>query len=412
MASLLISLFFIVEAFDTAQPIACSMWAIAPAYQSVPASFMTGVTYANPFGYANLYSTSSFIYYTFDGYSTGIQWQHFGISEYREDTVSFCTNMAIAQWIHVGVELHDYILTINTDQLTKNQSFYDYGINCTIIPLDKLEILVMQNNIRNFQKDGYIPSETIVALRTQFFEGCTVEYEFHYGDYATQVFRINGYITRYCAVNIDYSPELNTSSAGVNIIWNTLLFQYKLKHHSFLGNTHTFSIVYSLKGFIYTSTDKPLRKQAHKIDIQTCTVDELKQLEIIPENMCQRIVKYRSMFGPVSIHSLYQLGFTTQQIQEIQEYVCNFHELGKSDHDNDEKSNKMVHNKFISSDEKNKKIKKLFQAMITAEIPAYIALSLAEEYQKNGEDSLLRSPLFKSLPLHQQSVVKRVCGVQ
>ncbi len=412
MASLFVSLFLLVNAFETARPLAGNLWAIAPAYQYNPSSLVSGVTYANPFGYADLYNTISFVNYTFDGFREGIQWQYFGIPEYREDTVSIGTDWVIAQWISVGVELHKYIASIKTQQLRYTQSFYDYGIYCTIKPFDRASIFIMQNNVRNFNDDGYIPSETIVALRTEFFKGCIVEYELSYSDYITQLFKIQGFITSYCAVNIAYSRELNTSSAGISIIWDSLLVQYVLHHHSFLGNTHSIGVVYSLTGFKYAHFNKPLKKEIKKLDIQCCTAEELTELNVVPELLCQRIVKYRSMFGPVSVTSLYQLGFTTQQIRDLQEYTYNFYEQEKRVHDNDEQNNKVVHNKYISSEEKNRKMKQLFQSMVTAGIPAYIALSLSEEFQNNGQKGLLQSPLFKSLTTQQQKVVKSLCGIQ
>lgn len=412
MASLLVSIFLVVSAFETAQPLAHSMWAIAPAYQYNHSKLISGVMYANPFGYADLYNTNSFVNYTLDGYCAGIQWQYFGIPEYREDTVSAGAGCAIAQWISTGVELHNYIVSIKTQQLRYTQSFYDYGIYCTIKPLDRASLFVMQNNVRNFNDDGYIPSETIVALRMELFKGCIVEYEFRYSDYLTQLFKVQGHIARYCAVNVAYSRELNTSSAGISIIWDSLLLQYILHHHSFLGNTHSFGVMYSLAGFKYTTLDKPLKKEIQKLDIQSCTAEELMELNVVPEVLCQRIVKYRSMFGPVSVTSLYQLGFTTQQIRDLKEYTYNFYEQEKRVHDNDEHNNKVVHNTYISSEEKNRKIKQLFQSMVTAEIPAYIALSLAEEFQKNGQKGLLQSSIFKSLTEQQQKAVKKACGMQ
>ncbi len=50
--------------------------------------------------------------------------------------------------------------------------------------------------------------------------------------------------------------------------------------------------------------------------------------------------------------------------------------------------------------------------MVAADIPAYIAISLAEEYQKSGEKGVLQSPLFKSLTSLQQKRVKTACGIQ
>jgi len=116
------------------------------------------------------------------------------------------------------------------------------------------------------------------------------------------------------------------------------------------------------------------------------------------------------MFGAVSTKSLYQLGFTTQQIRQLQEVTCNY-----CDDDKDEK--KDYHKKYqgrtyISKEEQNKKIKKLFQSMIAADIPSDIAISLAEEYQKAGIQGILQSPLYKSLDTYQQKMVRAACGIQ
>lgn len=411
MTWLIVSLVVMLQAFETAQPLAQNIWSIAPAY-ACPPPLICGVTYANPFGYSDLYRTTSFIHSAINEYSVGLQWQYFGIPEYREDTVSIGTGWAIAHWIDFGVEFHDYILSIHTPKVTVAQNYYNYGVYCSIRPYTNVTFFVMQNNIRNFHNDGYIPSESILSARAEIFKGCAVEYEFHYSDYIWQVFRINGYITRYCAVDIAYSRELNLSSAGISILWYSFLIRYMLQHHSFLGNTHYFGLVYSHAGLMYTSADKPVKKEIPKLDIQTCTAEELIQLDVVPEVLCQRIIKYRSMFGNISVTSLYQLGFTTQQIRDLQQYTCNYDEQETNRIQNDEKQSAIKQKKYISYEEKNRRIKILFQSMVAAEIPAYVAISLAEEYQKTGEKGVLQSPLFKSLSSYQQKVVKTACGMQ
>ncbi len=412
MAWLLVSAMLMVQAFESAQPLAPGIWAIATVQNVTTSPVISGVTYSNPFGYPDLYSTTSFIHSAVHDYSVGLQWQYFGIPEYREDTVSVGAGWAIAQWINLGVELHDYILSIHTEKFTRTQNFYDYGVYCIIKPFDPIQFFIMQNNIMHFHDDGYIPSESMLQTRAEIFKGCIIEYELHYSDYIWQIFRINGYITHYCAVDIAYSRELHLSSAGVTILWDSLLLRYELQHHTFLGNTHRFGLVYSYNPLTYALSGKPVKKETLKLDIQTCTAEELMALDIVPEVLCQRVVKYRAMFGPVSITSLYQLGFTTQQVRDLQQYAYNFYEQGKDVHTDSKENKKALQKNYISSEEKNKKIKQLFQSMIAAEIPAYTALSLAEEYQKSGAKGVLQSPVFKSLPIHQQKVVKTACGIQ
>ncbi|MEJ5361081.1 MAG: hypothetical protein WBK20_10465 [Spirochaetota bacterium] len=413
MASLLVSILLMLQAFETAEPLALSVWAIAPAYQANPSPLISGVTYANPFGYPDLFRTTSFVQTAINGYSAGLQWQYFGIPEYREDTVSVGAGWAIAHWISFGVELHDYILSISTDEYTHTQSLYDYGVYCTIKPFDRISLFVMQNNIRNFHDDGYIPSESRLSARAEIFNGCAIEYELQYSDYISQIFKINGYITRYCAVDISYSRELNMSSAGITILWGSFLIRYEMNHHSFLGNTHSFGLVYSHAGFTYVLADKSIKKEKPKLDIQVCTAEELIELNVVSDVLCQRIIKYRSMFGNVSITSLYQLGLTTQQIRDLQQYTYNYDEEEKSGIQNNEKQCSIKkQNNYISYEEKNRRIKQLFESMVAAEIPAYIAISLAEEYQKYGEKGVLQSPLFKGLTPSQQKRVRIACGLQ
>ncbi|MEW6525126.1 MAG: hypothetical protein AB1444_00495 [Spirochaetota bacterium] len=412
MASLLVSVLLMLQAFETAQPLALSVWAIAPAYQANPSPIISGVTYANPFGYPDLYRTTSFIHTATNGYSAGLQWQYFGIPEYREDTVSVGAGWAIVPWISLGVEVHDYILSIHTEEYTYTQSLYDYGVYCTIKPFDHVSLFVMQNNIRNFHNDGYIPTESILSARVEIFNGCAIEYKLQYSDYISQIFKINGYITRYCAVDIAYSRELNLSSAGITILWGSFLMRYEMNHHSFLGNTHSFGLVYSHAGFMYVSGAKSVKKEKPKLDIQVCTAEELIGLDVMSEVLCQRIIKYRSMFGNVSVASLYQLGLSTQQIRDLQQYTYNYIEDEISRIQNNEKQSSIKQNNYISYEEKNRRIKILFQSMVAADIPAYIAISLAEEYQKSGEKGVLQSPLFKSLSSLQQKRVKTACGMQ
>jgi len=412
MGLLLGSVMLMVQAFETAQPLAHCVWAIAPVYQTNPSPFVCGVTYANPFGYPDLYRTTSFIHSAVNDYSVGLKWQYFGIPEYREDTISVGVGWAIVNWIGFGVELHDYILSVHTEKVTFTQSYYDYGVYCALKLFKNINLFVMQNNIRNFHNDGYITSESMLSVRADIFNGCALEYEFHHSDYIWQIFKINGYITHYCAVDIAYSRELNLSSAGITILWGLFSIRYSLDHHSFLGNTHNFELVYSHTGLMFASADKPEKKQIPKLDIQTCNEDDLVKLDVAPELLCQRIIKYRSMFGNISVASLYQLGFTTQQIRELQQYTYNYYDETSGIKDNDEKQSAKKQHTYISYEEKNRRIKILFQSMVAAEIPAYIAISLAEEYQKHGEKGILQSHLFKSLSSYQQKVVKTACGMQ
>ncbi|HXK66303.1 MAG TPA: hypothetical protein PK348_08560, partial [Spirochaetota bacterium] len=90
----------------------------------------------------------------------------------------------------------------------------------------------------------------------------------------------------------------------------------------------------------------------------------------------------------------------------------NYYEDETNGIQNHEKQSSIKQNNYIPHEEKNRRIKILFQSMVAAEIPAYIAISLAEEYQKSGEKGVLHSPLFKNLTPSQQKSVKTTCGIQ
>jgi len=413
MGSLLLTITMLIGAFENAYKVALPLHVQDPLlgklYSNYPA-FVCSLSYANPFGFPQLKETNSNVAYKGKEYEGGIRWHYFGIPEYREDTLSAGLDWAIAHWIKVGCRVHDYILSIKTEEFTATKHSVDYGLLATVTPFERLSCTLFTNNIQHYGDDEYITPTTIFSCNADIFDGCAVEYTLSYDGDIQQCIWINGYITRHVSVLVGYSKELELSSAGVNVAWGNILLYYMLQHHSFLGNTHRFGITYASAGYAFPAHSEYKQNTAIKLNIQTCSQQELIALGIAPDVLCQRIIKYREMFGAVSTKSLYQLGFTTQQIRQLQEVTCNY-----CDDDKDEK--KDYHKKYqgrtyISKEEQNKKIKKLFQSMIAADIPSDIAISLAEEYQKAGIQGILQSPLYKSLDTYQQKMVRAACGIQ
>lgn len=404
-------LLMMVHAFETSQPLIVKSGGITPVYDGLSSHMAGGVTYANPYGFEGLHETVSYITYGNREHAIDIQWHYFGIAEYREDTLSAGYQWAIVNWLRIGFLLSDYILTINTQEFSRTQHFLDYGLYGIIQPIKQLTCVVVQNNIKSFNGSDYITPYSIVSLRGDIFAGCRIEYSLRYDDHITQWVWINGYITNYCAAVIGYSRELAVSAAGVSIVWNKVIFQYMLEHHSFLGNTHRFGIVYSSSGHTFPFLNTNKTNKIRKMDIQACSVEDLMALDIIPEVLCGRIIKYRDMFGAVSIKSLSQLGLTAQQIRDIQQYTYNYYEAEKDEYD-EQKRWKNNYRIYISKEKQKQKVKHLFQSMIAAGVASHEAIVLAEEYQKEGCKGVQRSSVYKRLNSHQQNAVDKACGIQ
>lgn len=415
MGTLILSLTLCIGAFETTYPLMVPsifrINSLTPNNYSTTPCLEFGIDYANPFGFSNLMESNIFLLYNSEHVNTGTQWHYFGISEYREDFINLHCSYSFSQWLLCGILLNDYIVSIHTNNNSSRKALYDYGLYCAIQPIEQISCLFIYNNIQNrLHNSEWIRPFSAIGLKLHFFKECTIEYSIVHDNDFTQFIWITGYITNYCSAVIGYSKELNLSSAGMSVSCGNILINYLFQHHTFLGNTHRFGIVYSSSGYNFTRHDKKYIPSLQKLNIQMCSLEELIHLDTIPENICERIIKYRRIYGPISIKSLHQLGLSPKQIKELQQLTYNY-----ADEDADKDDNQHYpqrSNKKTTITYQNKQIKILFQAMIAAEIPAYIALSLSEEYQKNGIQGLLQSPLYKNLNANQQNAIKTACGIQ
>lgn len=369
-----------------------------PAYLPLYKTYYINADYGRPYWMEELDSGNIRIGRGFESFALQASWNRFGIDEYRENI--FTGSMGYMPWkfLSVGVGVSHYRIDLDTYAASYSYGLTDFSASALVIPIKWLNLSYTYTNIysafKKERRDIAYPAWS-AGLSVSPVKGISFIWNTnrHYYDYIN-TFCVSASLLPFLNMRAGYSRETSSYSAAVIIRYKHLMVSYGLSHHSYLGLTHKLGITLSGNAslsFEPVNYNKRLISETlpagfKRIDINNCTFDELIDSEIFPEIICERIIKYRKLIGPVTEKALIQIGLTPAEVNSAGEKIKGLAKEGHENYpDNKEKNEgkKTRSKRFISIE--NRQI--LFKRLLEEGLSATEALRITNlaRYKSHGE---------------------------
>jgi len=260
-------------------------------------------------------------------------WSRFGIDEYREDVLEFNTGYQPVSFLSFGVGALYYRLSIETEELALREQISDFRASVLLHPHERILLGFQQENVTSLfarERDDLLYPQSSGGLLIKIADGISLIWNINrmYYGYINS-FSVSTNLLRFLNIRVGYSRETSTYAASVTIPYKVMTVSYGLRHHPYLGATHCFGVVLSdeyrlFERVSYKSIRRRISSRKIKLDINTCSAEELKRIAVVSEMLAERIIKYRNAIGPVSEKSLIQIGFTGKDVVILKKYVTGF----------------------------------------------------------------------------------------
>ncbi|OHD71241.1 MAG: hypothetical protein A2W19_10695 [Spirochaetes bacterium RBG_16_49_21] len=287
---------------------------------------------SKPYTLDEIYSTLLKI-----GYGTGVlgcqaSWNRFGFDQYLENIVEAGFGFRPVHYVSFGAGICYYNISIHTPEVSLSSHLFDGSISVLAAPFEWIDLSARLENIGSVfikkRKDLLYPGWSAgVALKP--VRGLSLRWNINrteYGYINSISATVN--ILKYLSVGAGYARETETGSAAISLIYKYVALSYGLKYHPHLGFTHSVGVTLALQEMpvealnygrmfarIHGDPDIP------KIDVSTCTLEELMQIPEINETFAERIIKYRNAVGPVTKGALVRIGMKESEVAHLLKYV-------------------------------------------------------------------------------------------
>jgi len=327
-------------------------------------------------------------------------WKSFGTSGYMENTFTASAGLAPFKALSFGLGANCYSLKIHGGGIDTDKNFFDLSAGLLLRPVSWLEAAAFADNIRSFFGDTdsfYIRKNYGAGIKLKPFQGLSLIYNTgkDYSGYLNSL-SVTAHILPFLSVSCGYARETMTWSGALSAVFKKVSASYGIRLHPYLGVTHIVGLSLNV------SVEKfPSIKYSHggeggeeeenikKININTCSNEEIKAIPVIDSVHAERIIRYREQIGPVSEKALAQLGLNAREIVNLQKYVFGLAE------DKREKAEK------ISTPKKSvpaKKNKNLFMLLVEeVGLSPVQAMELCEAANKGGREGFRKK--LQSMPL-------------
>lgn len=358
---------------------------------------------SNPYGMEGL-SCGSFSAGGGTGYfGFQVSWSRFGTDFYSENVFNADMGLKPVRFLSIGLGYRYYMLDISTEDITLETSLSDIAASLLLIPADFICLTFQQENLyslyekkrRDLVFPGYAAGIAVSPIRGLWFS-----YNFEKSPPGpVNSFSVSASLLSFFRVKGGYSRETSSYSAALSVKYSRFSLSYGFRYHSYLGATHSIGLTISAKAVPYRGMEYiTLRKQgnakpAKKIDIRSCSLKDLKQIPPVSDTIANRIIKYRTMIGPVTGKALVQVGMPVEDIREFRGYIYGLAE------DNDYRKRKKRKRWIYHGSGRKKKFfsrKSIFKKLLATGIGATASLKLSEIYVSGKKEEI--SAYLKSLP--------------
>ncbi len=346
----------------------------------------------------------------------------FGIDEYQEQT--FEGNMGIRpfHFFSAGCGITWYRLAISTDELTYHRNLMDFRMGLLLMPVEWIKVSYLQENIRSLfeskRRDILNPDWSAgVSLKAARGFALTWNLNRDYYSYINS-FSVSANLLPFLGFRAGYSRETSACAFAVIIAYKMMHLSYGMQFHSYLGATHSIALTMrnencALEEIHYTDILPGKNSKFHnarRIDINSCSESDLESIPVLTGEMAERILKYRRMIGPLSEKSLYQIGLSSGQVAELQDFTTGL----VPDDDEKQKNFRFAGNRNGHSKRPPgyppERRKEVFTRLLSAGISAGTAIRVADLMKNKSKPEILEEVRkMPDLPVQVKQSIVAAC---
>lgn len=345
----------------------------------------------NPYGIRGLASFYGMAGYSAHGAGVSAAWTRFGTPEYAEDRVFLSAGKSAGPF-SIGVRTHADRVRLSLCGFSQTRTAMDADGSIRIDPLTFLSLGVVQQNVYacfcRTQRDVLYPETTLGAA---LFPARGIALSWNYSrTYCGGVSSLSCSVAVLPQLRIGAgcSRETQRYALQSELLLNGFLVSYTFSYHPSLGVTHSAGVAWSPDDAAYSAVDSscqayPASESERKVivDISNCSAEALAEASGISDEMAQRIIRSRELFGSVSEKTLYQMGLSPAERSLV---------MGHAEgiiSEREEKENALAKKEQEWERRKNapkRKAKDVFLRLVDAGIPPPKALKAAQIAKRSG----------------------------
>ena len=288
--------------------------------------------YGKPYSIEEINSGNMRLGTGFNDFGFQIGWSRFGIDEYMEDALEGNAGYKICKYLYWGLGVSYYNLHIDTQELSHNKNLTDFRASFLIMPFSWVSIGIQQENIVsiiNKDREDMLYPNSSFGITVKPVQGISFTWNINkiYYDYINS-YSITSFIHPNLCLKAGYCREISTYSAAFIFLYQNTRVSYGLRHHSYLGLTHIIGVTVTSVPLVFEQVNynkklfrRHLPKKRRKVNIKYCELEELTEIPVLSHAEAERIIKYRNIIGPVSRKSLFQIGLSEKEIDQLHDYI-------------------------------------------------------------------------------------------
>jgi hypothetical protein len=374
----------------------------------------------NPYGLRGLGACGTTAGYASGGTGVSASWSRFGMKEYCEDRAFLSVGRQCGIF-SLGVRGHVDRVSIEMSGLRAAETAADADCAVRVDPLPFLSLGCVQQNagsvfIRSW-RDLLYP-ETDLGVSVSPARGIDLSWNYNRTFYG-------GVNTVSCSVNLfpsfrigaGYSKETERYAVMSVLLLGGVRISYSFSYHPSLGVTHGAGVSWSPSSTEFTPVDSSSMsypasgyENAVTVDITGCSADELAGVSGIPDEMAERIVRYRELFGRVSEKTLSEMGLSPSERNAV---MAHAEGIISEKQERDETRAKKEREWQAKRSAPKEKAKDLFLRLVDAGVAPPKALKAAQiAKRKTGADFTKEISLSTEFSAEEKKRIESVCSGQ
>jgi hypothetical protein len=283
---------------------------------------------SKPYALDGLYSTLLKTGYGNGVFGAHASWSRFGFDRYLENVVEAGFGYRPVKYISLGAGVRYYNVSINTSEVRFSCNLFDGVVSVMAAPCDWLDISFQFENITSLflkKRGDLLYPGWSAGASLKPISGLSLRWNIN----RTSCGYVNSisatvYILRYLSAAAGYSRESETCSAALSLIYRYVSVSYGLKYNPHLGFTHSVGVTLSafeipVKALNYGRMFAWISGAGGtpKIDINSCTLEELMRIPGMKKILAERIIKHRASIGPIKKEDLMRIGMDRKEAASL-----------------------------------------------------------------------------------------------
>ena len=283
---------------------------------------------SKPYNLDELYSSVLRIGYGVGGFGIQAGWNRFGFDQYLENTAELSAGYMPIRYVALGCGIFYHNISMRTAEVSFTSHLVDGSLSLLIAPCRWIDLSFLYENIASLfirrQRDLLFPGWSAgVSLKP--VRGCSIIWNINRTAYGyVNTLSATANILKYLSIRAGYSRESSSFSAAVIFVYKYVAASYGFKYHPHLGFTHSVGITLApqempVDSLNYSAFMDTLRgsRDLKKIDIASCTAEQLGEVPGLSPTHARRILQYRDTVGPVTRNSLAEIGMSEEEIDSL-----------------------------------------------------------------------------------------------